>query len=314
MSKPLYWDMINPFTGTPFTFDDPNLYFDENGIGRYLEPGDPGFVPYPNQLPQHPPTPKRKPFHRKPKPHAANQTPNPSPTPNPHTTMSTFQYNVVPKSGGGFSTRPVLAAEFDDATIDNAVATATGLTAAQCVAVLTAYMDQFLLAASGCAWSHAFHDLLSIRPTCGGSSTTPDGFHTPVDINAGVSLSISPARLDDWRSTLSIQSMGQQGLLTPEVDSVINLANGTQDSYTAGEIAQFNGAHLDFDKSDPAQGVFYATAAAPGTKVRIASYGPITPTQINAIMPAGLSGPLTITVVVRIANSLRTTTYLHPIG
>ncbi len=39
--KPLHWDAINPFTGLPFTFDDPNVHW-----GFFLEPGDPGFTPY----------------------------------------------------------------------------------------------------------------------------------------------------------------------------------------------------------------------------------------------------------------------------
>jgi len=42
--KPLLWDAINPITGTPFTFDDPNLFW--GNPSYYLEPGDPGFVPY----------------------------------------------------------------------------------------------------------------------------------------------------------------------------------------------------------------------------------------------------------------------------
>jgi hypothetical protein len=45
MAKPLHFDAINPFTGKPFTFDDPNLRF-INGIGMYLEPSDPDFTPY----------------------------------------------------------------------------------------------------------------------------------------------------------------------------------------------------------------------------------------------------------------------------
>ncbi|MEO6788162.1 MAG: DUF4469 domain-containing protein [Chthoniobacteraceae bacterium] len=306
----LFWDMINPLTGTAFRLDDVNVFFDLNGIGKYLEPGDPGFVPYANQLPPPPPKPKPKPFHRAPKQPAATSSSSTA----AHITMSTFQYNVVPKSGGGFSTRPVLAAEFDDATIDAAVSSATGVPADKCLAVLTGYLDQFLQQASGCGWSHAFHDLLSVRPTSGGSETAPDGFHTPADLNPGVSLSISPTRLDAWRSTLSIQSMGQVGLLSPHVDSIINLHDGTEDTYTPGEIIQLSGDHLGFDKTDTAQGVFYATAAAPGTKVRIASYGPINPGQINAIIPAGLTGALTISVVTKPSNSLRSTTYLHPIG
>ncbi len=46
--KTLFWDAINPFTGTPFTFDDPNLFWGDPSY--YLEPGDPGFVPYPGQI------------------------------------------------------------------------------------------------------------------------------------------------------------------------------------------------------------------------------------------------------------------------
>ena len=42
--KPLLWDAINPFTGQPFTWDDPNLRWGDPSF--YLEPGDPGFVPY----------------------------------------------------------------------------------------------------------------------------------------------------------------------------------------------------------------------------------------------------------------------------
>jgi hypothetical protein len=35
----LYWDGINPYTGMPDTFDDPNLFFgDPYAYGR--EPGD----------------------------------------------------------------------------------------------------------------------------------------------------------------------------------------------------------------------------------------------------------------------------------
>ena len=42
--QPLHWDAINPFTGTPFTWDDPNLRWGDPSV--YLEPGDAGFTPY----------------------------------------------------------------------------------------------------------------------------------------------------------------------------------------------------------------------------------------------------------------------------
>lgn len=41
--KTLHWDAINPATGTPYTWDDPNLRW---GSPSYvLEPGDPGYTP-----------------------------------------------------------------------------------------------------------------------------------------------------------------------------------------------------------------------------------------------------------------------------
>ena len=47
--KPLFWDSteIDPWTGLPFTWDSPNPNVTWDGL---LEPGDPGFVPYPSTL------------------------------------------------------------------------------------------------------------------------------------------------------------------------------------------------------------------------------------------------------------------------
>jgi hypothetical protein len=42
--RALHWDAINPLTGTPYTWDDPNLRWGDPAYA--LEPGDPGFVPY----------------------------------------------------------------------------------------------------------------------------------------------------------------------------------------------------------------------------------------------------------------------------
>jgi hypothetical protein len=66
--KPLLWDSINPFTGQPFTWNDPNLRWGDPSV--YLEPGDPGFVPYSTPSPA---KSKRKPR----KYMASNPTPDP---------------------------------------------------------------------------------------------------------------------------------------------------------------------------------------------------------------------------------------------
>lgn len=67
--KPLHFDAINPFTSKPFTYDDVNLRF-VNGVGVYLEPGDPDFQPYPNQIITQSKKKKRKYM-------ASNPTPDP---------------------------------------------------------------------------------------------------------------------------------------------------------------------------------------------------------------------------------------------
>ena len=64
MAQPLHFDAINPFTGTPFRWDDPNLRF-INGIGMFLEPSDPEFTPYlsSNPTPQKPKRMKRNAYY-----------------------------------------------------------------------------------------------------------------------------------------------------------------------------------------------------------------------------------------------------------
>ena len=57
--KPLHWDEINPATGTPYTYDHPNVRW-----GFVLEEGDAGFVPWNSPQPQTKPKTKIKPMKR----------------------------------------------------------------------------------------------------------------------------------------------------------------------------------------------------------------------------------------------------------
>ena len=54
----LHWDSINPATGQPYTWDDPNLRWGDPSY--ILEPGDPGYVPGPNQPPPSTQKPKKR--------------------------------------------------------------------------------------------------------------------------------------------------------------------------------------------------------------------------------------------------------------
>jgi len=60
--RTLTWDTINPLTGTPYTWDDPNLRWGDPSYA--LEPGDPGFVPYASTSPAAPLPKRRHPMKR----------------------------------------------------------------------------------------------------------------------------------------------------------------------------------------------------------------------------------------------------------
>ncbi len=305
MAKPLFWDMINPITGRVFTMDDANLYFDENGHGMYLEPGDPGFVPYPEQLPAPPPEPPRKPFRRTPK------TRNQTPTTSTSTHMSTFQYNVAPNPNGGFTTRPVMGEILTEEALLAQVTAATSLTGEQARAVIVAFLDALLAAGATNGFSKGLFGKVSFRSTSGGSKPAANGFNNPDEINAGVALSFTAEAISNWRTTLPIQSMGEVGKVSPIIDSITSQENGQQDHYVAATMIELSGSKLRFDKADPQQGVFIRSGNNP--EVRCTVYGPITPTSVSVLIPAGTTGPQTVRIAAFINGSIRSFTYMDPI-
>ena len=300
--KTLHWDAINPFTGRPFTWDDPNLRW--GSPSYYLEPGDPGFVPYPSPLPKPGPK-KKKPFRRK----AASNT---HAIPNPNTTMPTFKYHIAPNPKGGFTTRPVLGEPVtDDAFFAIAASKSGGLTADQIKTGLTAVLDTILECSSGCAFSVGLLGKLRFRPTSGGSQPGPADFHNPDEMNCDVALSISADTRDAWRGTLSLESLGEVGKVSPIIDSVLSQENGAPSKYSPGTMIELSGDRLDLDKSDVTQGVFFRSGSNP--EVRATVYGTITPSSLSVLVPATLSGPLSVRVANKINGSVRSFTYMDAI-
>ncbi len=157
--KDFYIGMVNPITREPFRWDDPNVFSGEPGY--YLEPGDLGYVPYSDEVSES----------------CEDETmlladlirTTLSAAVNPRA-ITKYQYDVAPRAGGGFSTHPVLAAAFDEDTVDSAVAEVTGLPEQKCAEVLAAYMDQLFMCSAGNRWAHAIHNLLSMLPASAGSS------------------------------------------------------------------------------------------------------------------------------------------------
>ena len=300
--KPLHFDAINPFTGTPFLWGDPNLRF-VNDVGVYLEPGDEGFVPYPGQvLPEV--KKKKKPFRRTPR--QKTETIDPS-----YTIMSTFKYNVAPNSQGGFTTRAVLADPIGDVAFFDLVAARSGKPSADCIAVFDAIVDTVADCAAGCAHSTSLRDRLRFRPTSGGSQAASSGFNTPDELNADVAISLTAVKRDAWRAGLTLESQGEVGKLSPEIDSIVSQENGAQDKYAPGTMIELSGFNLRFTKSDLTQGVFFRSGNNP--EVRATVYGTVTPTSLSVLVPATLSGPLTVRSAAFINGSVRSFTYMTAI-
>lgn len=252
--------------------------------------------------PQPPVKPKKKPFRRAPKPE--NQ-----PEPIPTNTMPTFKYNVAPKSSGGFTTRAVRGNPADQTALLAMIASETGTTPAQSEAVLRAFFNKVLLCATGCDWSPDFLGLINFRPTSGGSSTLPDGFHNADDINADVALSFTAETIRQWRSTLSLESMGEVGKVTPVIESVIRQSDKAVDKYTPGGLIELRGEYMNLNPTQVTQGVFLKPVA--GAEVRVAEYAGITPTSIIILVPAALSGALTVRIATFINGSVRSFTYTN---
>jgi Domain of unknown function (DUF4469) with IG-like fold len=280
MPTALTWD-----SPAPITWDGTSLTWDA------AAPGPP------------PPKPKKKPFHRKPKP-------NPEPTP-PPTPMSTFKYNPAPKSTGGFTTRAALGDGVTQEFLTAEVATATGLTPVQVEAAVKTFLQKILACSTGCGWSNNLYDIVRFRPTSGGSNPQPDGFHNADDINADVAVSFTKDAITAWRAGLTLESMGEVGKVTPIIDTILNQDTGAADHYTPGSLIQLRGDNLKLNKTDVTQGVFFKAGAA--AEVRATVYGDIEPTTLTVLVPANLSGPLTVRVAVFINGSVRSFTYTTPI-
>lgn len=226
--------------------------------------------------------------------------------------MPTFQYHVAPNPKGGFTTRPVLGEPVTDEAFFNIAASKTGgLTADQVKTGLTAVLDTILECSSGCAFSTGLLGKLRFRPTSGGSQPGPSDFDNPNEMNCDVALSITAETRDAWRGSLTLESMGEVGKVSPDIDSILSQENGAPGKYSPGTMIELSGHRLDLDKSDLAQGVFFRSGSDP--EVRATVYGTITPTSLSVLVPATLSGPLNVRVANKINGSVRSFTFMDAI-
>lgn len=275
--KTLYWDSEDSLD----VWDNPNCRWGDPSYR--LEEGDPGYVPWTPG----PPTP----LPRKPKPRHLK-----APTMN-ITTQMEFTFVVkLTTDGEKFTTRPDFGPNWTQAELDARVHAAfPAVPADQCALIAQRYFLELLAAESPRRCPRLF-DLLYFRPSCGGVSTTPDGFHNATDLKADFIVGYLAEVIREVQGQISIRKTAQEGAAIPVIDTVLDEATGVQNHYTALQNVRLVGDHLDFDKTKPAQGVFIAPAAG-GAWVRLTTYGPVTKTQIYVLIPSGTTGAQKLRVV-----------------
>ncbi len=224
---------------------------------------------------------------------------------------NTFKFNPAPNPNGGFTTRTAMEGAVTQEFLTHEVATATGLTPVQVEAAVKTFFQKILACATGCGWSNNLYDIVCFRPTSGGSSPQPDGFHNADDINADVALSFTKEAIEAWRATLTLESMGEVGKVTPVIETILNQDDGAVDTYAPGSLIQIRGDNLKLNKADLTQGVFFKAGAA--AEVRATVYGDIEPQTLTVLVPAALSGPLNVRIAVFINGSVRSHTYTNVI-
>jgi Domain of unknown function (DUF4469) with IG-like fold len=225
--------------------------------------------------------------------------------------MSAFNYHVAPNPRGGFTTRPVYAEAISEDAFFDLVAARCGKPPEDCASVFDAIVDTLVDCAGSGAHTTGLRGRLRFRPASGGSQPGPDDFNTVDEINADVAISLTAEKRELWRSTLSLQSHGSVGKVTPIVATTLSQQTGEQDKYQPGTLIELVGRNLRMDRSDPAQGVFFTSGTGP--EIRTTVYGPASPTSIIALVPEGLSGPLRLRVAVHLYGSVRSFSYMTPI-
>ena len=120
---------------------------------------------------------------------------------------------------------------------------------------------------------------------------------------------LASAATGGWSSSLSLESLGEVGLITPVIDSIIDMTTSQPDKYTAANMIQLRGNDLRFKLSDLTQGTFFRSGSA--AEVRGTLYGQNEPGIVSVAVPAALSGPLQVRHAAFINGSIRSYTYTH---
>ena len=109
--------------------------------------------------------------------------------------------------GKDYCTRPDFDENWTQAELDALVSSACAVPPAKCAEIGGEYFRQIRQSPTMRRMFKLFSQV-DIKPTTGGTATTPDGFHTAEDLNADFSINFTSEVIDAWRATCTIEKTG----------------------------------------------------------------------------------------------------------
>lgn len=305
----LRFDMKDPRV----VLDSPNVRFID-GRGVLLEFGDPGYTQLSPGTPGYeaPPKPKRRRHHR----HSPNDKHNTQTT---NTMDNHFHFNVIPKAGGGNTTRVVFQEEMltpELVSLTQAALSARGitLTTEQITAVGEECAKVRIAALAASRPVRRIFGFFTDEPSCGGVHSDPDFTPTVDNMNAGSRGRLAPDGQALFDSIVTFHRDGVKGDKVPTVTRVYDGTTREVDQITLGGPFRLSGPR-DFGP-EPGMGatllgIFLVRSG--GTAVRIGAFSDWTESEIRGAWPAAISGTGTVElrVVVQYPGNADPSTFIY---
>ncbi len=207
-----------------------------------------------------------------------------------------IKYRMVENSlkPGTFYARVIRGRRVDLSEMIPNVVTKTALSSSDVQGVITALIEEIaaILAAGDVA---VVDDLATFATTLSGSFDSPD--YVITSDNAQLNLSIQGA--DSLRSAVAASATYEReagGVKQPVINSFYDVATEAFDQYTPGSIIRIQGDNLKFDATQADEGVFVHDGS---TETRLSVYSTAGEHRIEALMPATVTGEITVYVRAR---------------
>ena len=170
----------------------------------------------------------------------------------------------------------------------------TSLSGTDVKGAITSITDEIaiVLAAGG---NPVVDGLVRFTVSISGSFETDEATITKDNVHLNV-VAHDDRALESAVTAMATYSREADRVKVPLLSGFLDIATDTADQYTAGSIVRIRGEDLKFTPANADEGVFINDGAA---ETRLSIYSVVSNKRIDALIPPGTSGALTITVRAR---------------